>query len=211
MSLSPPDFLSQVWGWENVRRDVFQLVAWGYQIAVKEIRTRNLEEDITGLIRKGINEKLDEELPPRFQCYSAHNEDPVDEHASLGKDRPRVDIMIECSIGSGRRRRYRLEGKRCARGQQPIRWYAMGIKAFVECRYAKDSPEAGLLGLVQSDTEAYWKSRLAARLEADASLASRAPLTQQALIGELHYFFSSEHLRQDGSTIVLYHVFLDCK
>jgi hypothetical protein len=122
MSLSPPDILSTKWGWENVRRDVFQLVAWGYQVARENIRARNLEEDITGLIRKGINEKLDEELPPRFRYYSAHNEDPVDDNDTFGKDRPRVDILVECS-GSSPRKRYRLEGKRCARGANPIGWY----------------------------------------------------------------------------------------
>jgi hypothetical protein len=94
--MPPPNILSHEWGWDNIRRDVFQLVAWGYKRKEKEIRQRRLEEDITGLIRKGINETLDElddDLLPRFQLYSAHNEDPVDDHGKSGKQRPRVDVL----------------------------------------------------------------------------------------------------------------------
>jgi len=73
MSQSPINILSSEWGWDNIRRDVFQLVAWGYQRKEKEIRQCRLEEDITGLIRQGINEALDElddDLYSRFQLYS---------------------------------------------------------------------------------------------------------------------------------------------
>src|SRR4051812_24075615 len=108
MNQPPPNIISTEWGWGSIRRDVFQLIAWGYQRMEKEIRQRSLEEDITGLIRKGINEKLDEiddDLWPRFRVYSAHNEDPVDDHDTLGKKRPRVDVLIECG-GSRPRIRY---------------------------------------------------------------------------------------------------------
>jgi hypothetical protein len=77
MNQSPPNILSHEWGWDNIHRDVFQLVAWGYRRKEKEIRQRSLEEDITGLIRMGINEtlnELDDDSLPRFQLYSAHNE-----------------------------------------------------------------------------------------------------------------------------------------
>ena len=77
MNQPPLNILSHEWGWDNIRRDVFQLVAWGYQRKEKEIRQQYLEEDITGLIRKGINETLDELDDyswPRFQFYSAHNQ-----------------------------------------------------------------------------------------------------------------------------------------
>jgi hypothetical protein len=52
--MPPPNILSHEWGWDNIRRDVFQLVAWGYKRKEKEIRQRRLEEDITGLIRKAL-------------------------------------------------------------------------------------------------------------------------------------------------------------
>ena len=58
MSEPPPDIDSAEWAWPSFRRDVFQLVAWGYKIAETALRQRHLEEDITGLIRKAINEKI---------------------------------------------------------------------------------------------------------------------------------------------------------
>ena len=148
------------WGqsWETFRTDVFQLVAWGYQLAEAEIRQHHLEEHITGLLRKAIREKLEDmTLPPHFETYSAANEDPEDDDNVFGKDRPVVDIMIES--GKRRRQRYRLEAKRCATQVNPIGWYAQGIYPYLDRRYAKEAPEAGLIGLVQSSTLAYWRAQ----------------------------------------------------
>ena len=216
MNQSPLIILSHEWGWDNIRCDVFQLVAWGYQRKEKEIRQCHLEEDITGLIRQGINETLDElddDLYSRFQLYCAHNEDPVDDHVMSGKKRPRVDILIECS-GSRPRRRYRLEAKRCARkkynSKYNIDWYAQGISAFLNGLYAKDSPEGGLLGLMQSDDAKYWKKELSTKLKNDASLCCQSLLSDVEPTPDLPNMTVSAHQRSDGSAIALYHVFLDC-
>src|SRR5581483_10273559 len=190
--------------------------AWGYQRKEKEIRRRILEEDITGLIRMGINETLDElddDLLPRFQFYSAHNEDPVDDHDTSGKKRPRVDVLIECS-GSRPRKRYRFEAKRCARkrykSKYSIEWYVQGIAAFLDGLYAKDAPEGGLLGLMQSDDAKYWKKELSTKLKNDASLCCQSVLSDVCPTTDLSDMAVSAHLRSDGSAIDLYHAFLDC-
>lgn len=216
MNQPPPNILSHEWGWDNIRRDVFQLVAWGYQRKEKEIRQRHLEEDITGLLRMGINESLDElddDLLPRFQLYSAHNEDPVDDHGKSGKQRPRVDVLIECS-GSLPRKRFRFEAKRCARrkfkGKYKIDWYVQGIGSFLNGQYAKDSSEGGLLGLMQSDDEKYWKNELSRKLKDDASLCCQSSLSAAESTPDLPGVTVSAHQRSDGSAIDLYHVFLDC-
>ncbi len=216
MNQPPPNILSPEWGWDSIRRDVFQLVAWGYRRKEKEIRQRRLEEDITGLIRMGINETLDElddDLWPRFQLYFAHNEDPVDDHGTSGKKRPRVDVLIECS-GSRPRKRYRLEAKRCARkkyrSKYNIDWYAQGISAFLTGLYAKDSPEGGLLGLMQSDDAKYWKKEPSTKLKNDVSLFCQSFLSDVAPTPDLPDMTVSAHQRSDGSAIALYHVFLDC-
>lgn len=213
MSQLPPDILSSDWAaWENVRRDVFQLVAWGYQRTAAEIQTLHLEEDITGVLRKGIRQVLDEDPPEGYSHmhhYFAANEDPVDDTGALGKDRPRLDIMIERS-GTAPRRRYRLEGKRCATSTNSIGWYVGGIRAFVTRRYARDSPEGGLLGLVQSDTPAHWKGLLRQKLAEDVSLAALLPLADVDLTPDLPEMSVSYHTRDDGSAIALCHAFLDC-
>jgi hypothetical protein len=209
MNQSPPDILSSEWGWDNFRRDVFQLVAWGYQLVETEVRQRHQEEDITGLLRRGIREKLDEELPPRFRFYFPANEDPVDDDGAFGKKRRRVDILIECS-GSRPRVRYRLEAKRCARNENAIGTYTEGVLAFVQRRYARDSPEAGLLGLVQSDTAEHWRMQLSLKLGEDESLRCQSLFTHIDLTPNLLPVSVSLHQRDDGSLISLYHAFLDC-
>lgn len=216
MNQPPPNILSPEWGWDNIRRDVFQLVAWGYQRKEKEIRQRHLEEDITGLIRMGIDETLDDlddDLWSHFQIYSVHNEDPVDNRGTFGKSRPRVDVLIECR-GSRPRKRYRLEAKRCARkkykSKYNIDWYAQGISVFLNGLYAKDSPEGGLLGLMQSDDEQYWKKELSAKLTSDTSLCCQSPLSEVESSPDLPDVTVSLHRRSDGSAIDLYHIFLDC-
>lgn len=211
MNALPLDILSFEWGWDNFRIDVFQLVAWGYHIKEAEIRKCEREEDITGLIRSGVREKLDEELPSRFQHYFPANEDPVDEHGVLGKKRPRVDILIESS-NARPRKRYRLEAKRCHSHKSNYRmhWYAEGVTAFLEGLYANDSPEAGLLGLMQSDDAQYWMQKLAEKLATDSSLSATSSLTDVNLTPDLPFMSFSQHKRQDDSRITLFHAFLDC-
>lgn len=213
MDETPPlcDILSNEWGWDNVRRDAFQLVAWGYELTIDRVRQHHVEEDITGIIRNGINQKLDEELPPRFQVYSAHNEDPVDDDQNKhGKKRPRVDILIECG-GTRPRKRYRLEAKRCAKNSYSIGWYAGGVKDYVDLLYSRFDPEAGLLALIQSDDAPHWKSELGSKLLTDKTLALTMPLKDVFLVQELSHMAVSKHMRTDGSEVSLYHAFLDCK
>lgn len=209
-----PDIDSAEWAWDSFRRDVFQLVSWGYQIEEKEIRRKRLEEDITGLIRKGIELKFDEDLPPRFRCYSAKNEDPVDDAGTVGKKRPRIDITIE-SGGSSPRKRYRIEAKRCARkiyrSKYQMSWYVEGIEAFLSSRYAKDSPEGGMLGLMQSDEVEYWTQKLSDELSNNPTLACKIQLADIGLTPDLAGMTKSVHERKDCDVIQIFHAFLDCK
>lgn len=215
MSELLPDIDSLEWAWPGLRRDAFQLLAWGYQIKEQEIRQCTKEEDITGLIRKGIRIKLDDDVPPRFKCYSAHNEDPEDESDLLGSSRKLVDILIESS-GSQPRKLYRFEAKRCARKifnskYTMQKWYSDGINDYLELHYARHTPEAGLLGLIQSDDVSYWKAELVALLSNAPLLRCQSPLEEIDIIPDLPDMIVSEHLRADNSTIKIYHAFLDCK
>lgn len=211
-----PNIRSREWGWDNIRRDVFQLIAWSYQLMAQEICKCEMEEDITGLLRKGINQifdEMDDTMSMRFQFYSAHNEDPIDD-SKLGKARPRIDITIECS-GHRPRKRFRLEAKRCARrkfnSKYTIGWYLEGITTFVNGQYANDSPEGGMLGLMQSDDAPYWKNELLNQLQNDLSLSCCSPfLTDTDPIQDLPEISVSAHRRADNSTINLYHIFLNC-
>jgi hypothetical protein len=107
-----------------------------------------------------------------------------------------------------------LEAKRCARkkykSKYNIDWYAQGISAFLTGLYAKDSPEGGLLGLMQSDDAKYWKKELSTKLKNDASLCCQSSLSDVDPTPDLPDMTVSAHQRSDGSAIDLYHVFLDC-
>ena len=182
-----PDILSADWSWPNFRQDALQLLVWGYQRVEVDVRRRNLEEDITGLISTGINAEFDDmdaAVYRYFKIYSVKNENPVNDTGKFGKQRPKVDILIECS-STQPRVRYHFEAKRCARkrfkSRYKIDWYAQGIAAFVAGQYAKEAPEAGMLGLIQSDTALYWKAELSAKLSQDFSLACRNTLTNFAI------------------------------
>jgi len=76
--------------------------------------------------------------------------------------------------------------------------------------FAKDSPEGGLLGLMQSDDAKYWKKALSTKLKNDVSLSCQSSLSDVAPTPDLPDMTVSAHQRSDGSAIVLYHVFLDC-
>jgi hypothetical protein len=78
-------------------------------------------------------------------------------------------------------------------------------------QYAGESPEGGMLGLVQSDDAKYWKNELYNHLQDEASLSCSAPLADVDLTPDLPDMTVSIHQRNDGSTIDLYHAFLDCK
>ncbi len=162
-----------------------------------------MEEDITGLIRKHTNDKLDdEELPCRFRLYSAKGEDHVDDTGKLGKKRPRVDILIECSAGRLPRKRYRFEDKRCARNRfnskYKIEWYVAGIAEYVAGIYARRAPEAGMLGLMQSDEARYWKNELPAHLSRNVALACQSSLLDVSLVADIPDMAVSQHQRLDG-------------
>ena len=206
---TPENFLSLEWGWDNVRFNVFQLLAWGYEIVESEIRQKHKEEDITGLLRKGIREKLDNpSLPEYFRSYTPGNEDPVDDTGKYGSSRPKIDIMFECSGGLPRLR-YCFEAKRCHRRRYKMDWYSQGIQAFINRQYAKGATEGAMLGLVQSGTTAYWKSGLIAETAQNTALCCEtSPTDVTDLV--LPDMTASIHRRNDGSLITLYHVFLDC-
>lgn len=199
---SAETILSYEWGWSKFRRDVFQLLAWGYQDAKARIQQEHLEENITELLREAIDDRLqqDSSLPARFILYNAKNEDPISGTGRRGKARPKVDITIE-HTGNRPYKRYRLEAKRCARKYKSgIKWYADGIKVYVQRTYAREAPEAAVVGLVQSDTPAHWKAQLQKTVQA----------TDITVISDLSNMAVSTHHRDDGSLIDLYHVFLDC-
>ncbi len=85
-----------------------------------------------------------------------------------------------------------------------------GIEPFINQQYAKDSPEGGLLGLMQSDDADYWKMQLVDKLTNTPKLVCVSPLTNIDVASDLPGMTVSKHRRIDATTMDLYHAFLDC-
>jgi hypothetical protein len=164
--------LSHQWAWNNFRLDVFSLFALGYQDAKDEIQPEHLEENITGLLRKAMHRRLSSGLgiPEHFILYNMKNEDPVDDTGKLGTSRPRVDVTVE-HTGNRPYRHYIFEAKRCYKSYKGgIKWFAEGIESFIKRDYARDAPEASVVGLVQSDTCEEWREKLKVHVAGEPSL-----------------------------------------
>jgi hypothetical protein len=96
------------------RRDVHQLLAWGYQGALPEIHCNLQEEEIT------MEERLDSpSTPEKFDRYSVDEEKPIAVEGRKGKKRRRLDLVVV----SGHRRprpKYIFEAKRLRKNSYPI-------------------------------------------------------------------------------------------
>ena len=204
--------LSQQWGWENVRRDAFQLLAWGYADAEATIRQEDLEVNITGMLAGAMDNRLSfAQIPPRFILYNVKEEAHVNTSGKLGNQRPRIDIVVE-HTGNRPAKKYVFEAKRCAkRYKGGIKWYVKGVENFLTLDYARNAPEASIVGLIQSDTSVYWRAQLSTQTAKDVALCCEVHPASINVIADLPDMVVSTHRRNDTSLIDLYHVFLDCK
>lgn len=204
--------LSQQWGWESVRRDAFQLLAWGYTDSQVAIRREHLEVNITGILADAMDKRLTYPEPPvHFILYNVKEEAHVNTSGKLGNQRPRIDIIVE-HTGNRPAKKYVFEAKRCAKKyKEGIKWYVKGVENFLTLDYARDAPEASIIGLVQSDTSIHWRAQLRAKTAENAALCCEAYPTDVNVVDDLPDMVVSTHRRNDTSLIDLYHVFLDCK
>jgi hypothetical protein len=79
-----------------------------------------------------------------------------------------------------------------------------GMGCFISSKYAKDDPDAGMLGYVQQDTPEAWAARLCVKLGTDG-----VELQQHTLHASLPHSYRSSHTRA-GRQFELFHVLLVC-
>src|SRR6266567_165943 len=85
--------------WPSFRRQTHELLAWGYEGARDEIGQEHEEEDITGLIKEAIQNRLEAFNCPRWcEHYAVHEEEPVPGKGLKGKRRKVTDITIEMTV-----------------------------------------------------------------------------------------------------------------
>ncbi|MEM9449739.1 MAG: hypothetical protein AAGA75_14520 [Cyanobacteria bacterium P01_E01_bin.6] len=196
------------------RRDAHQLLAWGYQDALAEIHCNLQEEEITGLIVEAMEKRLDNpSTPEKFDRYSIDEEKPIAVEGRKGKKRRRLDLVV-VSGHSRPRPKYIFEAKRLRKNGYPIGKYVGedGLQCFVKEVYASQYPEAAMVGYLQSDGASYWKSELKRSFDGDLNNDLRIIqlLQKVQVLSSMPDVWVSEHERIIGSSIAVYHIFLNC-
>ncbi len=196
------------------RRDAHQLLAWGYQDAFPEIHCNLQEEEITGLIVKAMEKRLDNpSTPDKFDRYSIDEEKPIAVEGRKGKKRRRLDLVV-VSGHSRPRPKYIFEAKRLRKNSYPIGKYIgkNGLQCFVKEVYASQFPEAAMVGYIQSDTASYWESELKRSFDGDLNddLRIIKLLQKVQVLSSIPDIWVSEHERITGSLVAVYHIFLNC-
>lgn len=112
------------------------------------------------------------------------------------------NIVVERS-GVNPRPQFHFEAKRLYRSDSLAEYVGDdGMGCFLSGKYAKDEPDAGMIGYIQSETPEVWAARLRCRL-ADASW------TEHAFDASFSHSYRSAHLRA-GRSFELFHVLLAC-
>lgn len=195
------------------RRDAHQLLAWGYEDARNNISSGQEETEITGFIAEAIRNRFDDlRTPERFNRYSLSEDSPISDENLTGKSRNRVDIIIESSSNKPRPK-YVFEAKRLFTGSHPIGKYTNteGLQRFVNGKYASQYPEAAMIAYMQNKDIDYWQSELKDNFSSNQNLQIISSLNPAIVISSLPNEWSSKHRRTNNSTIVIYHIFLDCR
>jgi hypothetical protein len=215
------DRLSNLWlvYGEAFRLHAHQLLAWAHEDAKALFQDHMDEPDLTGLLAEAMWKRLNEHpnTPDAYLHYSIGDQVPHSPAGQLGNDRLRLDLTV---IRNGIRPRlvFVMEAKRLRTQGFPIGKYIGegGMGDFISCRYAADSPEAAMIGLVGNRDTAYWHTELRRAADEDAQssqskLGLKSPLKEINFLTELAGELSSDHHRKDGSHLRLFHIFLDCR
>lgn len=143
------------------RKQVFQLLQWGYnRLNASEYQAAE-EEDITGELAKEINAILEDRTFPEWVGhFCVHEEYRINVPGRKGKRRNRLDILVE-RTQRGPHPRFPFEAKRLSAGTHPIGKYLgpKGLGQFLMGDYGRDVSEGGMLGYVQSHTSDYWAQK----------------------------------------------------
>lgn len=196
------------------RKDVHQLLAWGVEGARHKFKSGQEETEITGYIAEAINNRLSaHDTAERFNRYSIKEDGPVSGENRSGKNRRRLDIVVECNFYRPRPH-YIFESKRLCRSSHPIAKYTgnEGLQRFIRGIYAPQCSEAAMVGYIQSDSPEYWQKELDGEFRGPSrkSLKLKKILAKKEVIPSLPYEWMSEHRRVKRVPITVYHIFLIC-
>jgi hypothetical protein len=192
-------------------RRVHVLVKLGYD-RLDSASYKNTDEwTITGDLNAAIEAVCDD--PPAavtswIRFYHPSDESPVNVPGRSGKHRQKVDIRIVSAVNRPRTRLL-FEAKRlCSTPKHPVSVYLgpKGLGCFTAGEYARDQPDGGMLGYVQSGTEAQWMKQIKQSLKKSKKYHLKSgPKPVSTIPGCV----SSEHDRPTvGKSIEIFHTLL---
>ncbi|MBL7179938.1 MAG: hypothetical protein ISS65_06975 [Desulfobacterales bacterium] len=196
------------------RKQVFQLLKWGYdRLNASEYQAAE-EEDITGEFAKEINFMLeDRTLPKWVSHFYVHEEYRVNVKGRKGKRRKRLDIVF-IRTQYGVRPHFPFEAKRLSAGTHPIGKYlgVEGLGQFLTGDYGQEVSEGGMLGYVQSHTSDYWAQKAIEKIinaPQEYQIFKKGCWINEEILEGLSACYRSTHHRLLGkSPIAIFHCFL---
>ncbi len=196
------------------RRQVFQLLKWGYNRLNAAIYQSAEEEDITGDLVKELDAITQDRSYPRWVGNLLLCEDPrVNVDGRKGKRRQKIDIEF-VRIQHGPRPRFYFEAKRLSAGTHAIGKYlgSEGLGEFLVGNYGHEVNEAGMLGYIQTHTPESWAEKANNKLVNDAHAYQVGPggcWTKKRIIEGFEHCYQTDHNRSIGkSPITIFHCFL---
>jgi hypothetical protein len=193
-------------------RRVHTLLALGYAMLTPTEFIYAEEEHITGELVAAIEDVLDSAPPVWAGPFSVH-EEPRERHQSRkGKGRKRLDIRLDSSEVTPRAR-LRFEAKRLGPHHGTSVYLGdEGIQRFLDGRYARHDPIAGMLGYVQAGDPGDWAIKMERAMDKDGAklgLRSASPWRAERLADGLQFTYCSGHDRPTiGEPIEIFHTFL---
>ena len=197
------------------RKQVFQLIKWGYEQIDAASFSVAEEEEITGELVKTLDEITQNRSFPRWvgNMYVGE-ESHVNINGRRGKRRQRIDIEF-IRVQYGPRPRFYFEAKRLSAGTHAtVGKYlgSEGLGEFLAGNYGYDVNEAGMLAYIQSNTLEYWAKKISTRLHDEKDnfqLLAGSSWVVAKIIIELHNCYKTIHNRSKGlSPITIYHCLL---
>lgn len=197
----------------SFRTQVHQIISWGFQDALKMIKSSDEEETaITGFIAEAIDDRFLMNSPAWLEHYCVKDDPPIRKQGASGRSRPRSDLIIQANFLG--RPEYIFEAKRLSKNGFGTDKYigAEGLGRFVNGLYAKRYDEAGMLGYVQSDSLAHWKNNIRVSIDSHASpLCLKSAQHDETVLEDFPFEWISEHERTTlGRPINIHHILLNC-
>jgi hypothetical protein len=205
--------LDSVEYWAAFRRNVFVLLAMGYERLARSLYNTSEEPDITGELVAATRQVAENPASPQWAMYFAiHDDPPLNSGKRFGKRRKRIDIQFELTDRRPHPR-YCFEAKRLRR-RAHIGAYRgpNGMGEYLAGNYARESHEAGMLAYVQAEDQSAWAKRISAVIEKrmdNLMLTADGRWTEVNMVRELKYTYRTKHDRPSvGRPITLFHILL---